>query len=188
MELLILASGSPRRKELMQFLPWPFEVKSKEVMEVICETLSPEENATVLAYQKANAVAKDYPNRIVIGADTVVCLDGEIMGKPQDRIRAQTMLERLSGKEHMVYTGVAIIGRDKQISENFYIETKVKMQSLSKDEIEAYLLTNEPFDKAGAYGIQGYGARYIERIEGDYYSVMGLPVHALYEKLKGQLK
>ncbi|MBU3803371.1 MAG: septum formation inhibitor Maf [Candidatus Cellulosilyticum pullistercoris] len=188
MESLILASGSPRRKELMQILPWPFEVKTKEVVEVISETLSPEENVKALAYQKASAVAKDYPSRIVIGADTVVCLDGEIMGKPQDRMQAQMMLERLSGKEHHVYTGVAIIGRDEEISETFYVETKVKMQSLSREEIEAYILTNEPMDKAGAYGIQGYGARYIERIEGDYYSVMGLPVHALYEKLKKQFK
>lgn len=188
MESLILASGSPRRKELMQLLPWSFEVKTSEVVEVICETLSPEENVKALAYQKANAVAKDYPYRIVIGADTVVCLNGEIMGKPQNRTQAQIMLEQLSGKEHDVYTGVAIIGRDEGISETFYIETKVKMQSLSRDEIEAYLLTNEPFDKAGAYGIQGYGARYIEKIEGDYYSVMGLPVHALYRKLKEQFK
>ncbi len=188
MESLILASGSPRRKELMQLLPWPFEVKAEEIAEEICETLSPEENVKALAYQKASVVAEAYPNHIVIGADTIVCLDGEIMGKPEDRTHAHTMLERLSGKVHDVYTGVAIIGKDKEISEIFYIETKVKMQSLSKDEIEAYLLTNEPFDKAGAYGIQGYGARYIERIEGDYYSVMGLPVHALYDKLKGQLK
>lgn len=188
MESLILASGSPRRKELMQLLPWPFEIKTREVVEVICETLSPEENVKALAYQKASAVAKDYPSRIVIGADTVVCLDGEIMGKPKDRFHARTMLEQLSGREHSVYTGVAILRENEKISEIFYIETKVKMQPLSKDEIEAYLLTNEPFDKAGAYGIQGYGARYIEKIEGDYYSVMGLPVHALYEKLKKQFK
>ena len=188
MEPLILASGSPRRKELMQLLPWPFEIKTKDIVEEICETLSPEENVKVLAYQKADIVAKAYPDRIIIGADTVVCLGGEIMGKPQNRAHAQFMLEQLGGKEHDVYTGVAIIGKEHKISETFYVETKVRMQSLSKDEIEAYLLTNEPFDKAGAYGIQGYGARYIEGIKGDYYSVMGLPVHELYKRLKRQFK
>lgn len=188
MKSLILASGSPRRKELMHLLPWTFEVKTKEVVEIICDSLSPEENVQALAYQKANAVAEDYQAHIVIGADTVVCLKGEIMGKPHDEIHAKAMLERLSGKVHDVYTGVAIIAKDKRISETFYVQTKVKMQSLSMNEIESYLLTNEPFDKAGAYGIQGYGARYIESIEGDFYNVMGLPVHALYEQLKKRLK
>ena len=188
MESLILASGSPRRKELMQLLPWSFEIKTEEVEEVILETLSPEENVMSLAYQKAHAVAKEYPHQIVIGADTVVCLKGQIMGKPRDEKHAKAILEQLSGQEHQVYTGVAILREHDSVSETFYIETKVKMQRLSEEEIKAYLSTGEPFDKAGAYGIQGYGARYIEKIEGDYYSVMGLPVHALYEKLKTLVK
>lgn len=188
MKSLILASGSPRRKELMGLLPWAFEIRTKEVIEVISETLSPEENVMALAYQKAQEVAKEYPHHIVIGADTVVCLNGEIMGKPRDEKHAQAMLEELSGQEHQVYTGVAILREQDSVSETFYIETKVKMQQLSKEEIKAYVSTQEPLDKAGAYGIQGYGARYIEKIEGDYYSVMGLPVHALYEKLKTIVK
>ena len=110
------------------------------------------------------------------------------MGKPRDEKHAKAILEQLSGQEHQVYTGVAILREHDSVSETFYIETKVKMQRLSEEEIKAYLSTGEPFDKAGAYGIQGYGARYIEKIEGDYYSVMGLPVHALYEKLKTIVK
>lgn len=188
MEPLILASGSPRRKELMQLLPWAFEIKTEEVIEVISKSLSPEENVMSLAYQKAEAVSKEYPHQIVIGADTVVCLNGEIMGKPKDRQHARDMLAQLSGQDHQVYTGVAVIRVADSTLETFYTGTRVKMQSLSEEEIEAYLDTQEPLDKAGAYGIQGYGARYIEKIEGDYYSVMGLPVHALYEKLKHILK
>ena len=188
MEALILASGSPRRKELMGLLPWAFEIKTEEVEEVISKSLSPEENVMALARQKAEAVSKEYPHQIVIGADTVVCLNGEIMGKPRDRQHAREMLAQLSGQTHQVYTGVAVLRAEDATLETFYIGTKVKMQVLSDEEIEAYLETKEPFDKAGAYGIQGYGARYIEKIEGDYYSVMGLPVHALYETLKHILK
>lgn len=188
MKPLILASQSPRRKELMALLPWSFEIKLKEVEEHIDPLLSPEENVKALALQKAEVVANQNVDQMVIGADTIVCLDGEIMGKPINKAHAKAMLEKLSGKSHHVFTGVAIIGKQHQVLENFYIETKVKMQELSVQEIEAYLETEEPLDKAGAYGIQGYGARYIEGIEGDYYNVMGLPIHALYEKLKTLIK
>lgn len=184
MKPLVLASQSPRRRELMALLPWAFEIKLKEVEEQIDLLLSPEENVKAVALQKAEAVASQNVDQIVIGADTIVCLNGEIMGKPVDLFHAQAMLEKLSGKEHDVLTGVAIIYKKRKVVESFYIKTKVRMHELSKQEIEAYLETKESLDKAGAYGIQGYGARYIEGIEGDYYNVMGLPVHALYEKLK----
>ena len=184
MKGLVLASQSPRRKELMTLLPWQFEIQVKEVEEIINLEWSPQENVKSLAMQKAQAVGKENLNQIIIGADTIVCLNGEIMGKPKDEVHAKAMLKKLSGQIHHVFTGVAILCKERRIKESFYIETKVKMQDLSDKEIDNYLQTKEPFDKAGAYGIQGYGARYIEGIEGDYYNVMGLPVHALYEKLK----
>lgn len=109
------------------------------------------------------------------------------MGKPKDKVQARQMLEKLSGKAHYVFTGVAIVCKSQKVVESFCIETKVKMKQLSEQEIEDYIETQEPLDKAGTYGIQGYGARYIEGIQGDYYNVMGLPVHALYERLKSLL-
>lgn len=167
----------------MALLPWPFEIITKEVEERIDCQLSPAINVQNLARQKAEAVAKDYLNQWVIGADTVVGLKGMIMGKPKDEKEARLILQDLSGKTHQVYTGVAIICQEKKICHTFYQETQVTMQSLSDKELDEYLATGEPFDKAGAYGIQGYGARYISEIIGDYYNVMGLPVHALYEQL-----
>lgn len=187
MNSLVLASQSPRRKELMALLPWEFVIQTKETEEVISEALSPEENVMSLALQKAQAVAEECRDQIVIGADTIVCLEGKIMGKPKDEEDAFKMLQSLSGKAHQVFTGVALVNKEAGIAESFYVETSVKMQELAQDEIAAYLLTKEPFDKAGAYGIQGYGARYIESIVGDYYNVMGLPVHTLYTKLKSIL-
>lgn len=184
MRELVLASQSPRRKELMALLPWDFVIKTKEVEEIIDKSLTPYENVMALALQKAEAVAEECQGKIVIGADTVVCLEGRIMGKPKDKEDAAQMLKSLSGKMHQVFTGVALVNKEEKICDTFYVETSVKMQELSESEIEEYLLTKEPFDKAGAYGIQGYGARYIESIAGDYYNVMGLPVHTLYGKLK----
>lgn len=183
METILLASQSPRRKQLMALLPWPFEVQIKEVEEKIDSRLTPALNVQNLAKQKAEAVAQECVNQWIIGADTVVCYQGSIMGKPKDKEDAHRMLRLLSGKTHQVYTGVAIICKSKGICHTFYQETQVTMQILSDDEIESYIKTGEPLDKAGAYGIQGYGARYISEIQGDYYNVMGLPVHALYQQL-----
>lgn len=184
MKPILLASQSPRRKELMQLLPWDFEVYTKEVDEQIDEQFTPEINVQFLAKQKAVAVANCYPERLVIGADTVVCYKGKIMGKPKDKADAKKILRTLSGNTHQVYTGVAIVCKETDVKITFYQETNVTMQVLSEGEIEAYLSTNESYDKAGAYGIQGYGARYISGIEGDYYNVVGLPVHMLYKYLK----
>lgn len=184
MRPILLASQSPRRKELMQLLPWPFEVYTKEVEEQIDMQLAPEVNVQSLAEQKAMAVAECYSDRLVIGADTIVCYEGKIMGKPKDQEDAKQILRLLSGNTHQVYTGVAIVCKETQTKVTFYQSTHVTMQDLSDSEIEEYLLTNESHDKAGAYAIQGYGARYISGIEGDYYNVVGLPVHAVYSKLK----
>lgn len=184
MKPILLASQSPRRKELIELLPWTFEICTKEVEEKIDEDLSAELNVQALAEQKAMAVAKQYPESLVIGADTVVCYEGEIMGKPKDKEDAQRILRRLSGHTHQVYTGVSIICKKMNLSITFYEATDVTMQELSDEEIKDYLKTNESHDKAGAYAIQGYGARYISQIRGDYYNVVGLPVHRLYERLK----
>jgi septum formation protein len=180
---IILASSSPRRKELMNLLGMKFEIATKEVEEHIDENLKPEENVKELALKKARAVALDYENNLIIGCDTVVALENIIMGKPKDRQDAMSTLRYLSGKEHCVYTGVAIICKEKNIENTFYEMTRVKMKALTDEEINDYVDTNEPLDKAGSYGIQGRGAIYIEGIAGDYYNVMGLPLCRLYKEL-----
>lgn len=183
MEPLILASGSPRRKDLMELLPWPFEIKVAEVEEKVEHHLSLLQNVQQLALKKAKAVAIHNPDRIVIGADTMVGTDEKLLGKPSNKEEAFKMLEGLSGQWHRVITGVAIVHLEKNLQYTFYEETKVKMSHLTASEIKAYIETGEPLDKAGSYAIQGIGARYIEGIEGDYFNVVGLPVHRLYQEL-----
>lgn len=181
MTKIVLASNSPRRKELIKLLGYPFEVCSREVEELINPQLSPEENVKHLAKLKAEAVATDYASHWVIGADTMVCLQNHVLGKPKNEADAEEMLQLLSGKKHRVITGVALMKEDKIIT--FCETTYVQMKELTKDEIRAYIATREPLDKAGAYGIQGKGAIFIERIEGDYYNVVGLPIHQVYKRL-----
>lgn len=199
MKKIILASTSPRRQELLKLLNHPFEICVENVEEFIDKSISPEENVQNLAKLKAGAVAKKYRSQWVIGADTMVCLDDHILGKPQDKVQAKEMLQLLSGKKHRVITGVALIKGNEVI--NFYETTYVKMKVLSDVEIDEYIATKEPMDKAGdficnspkyywegkagGYGIQDpFGARFIEKIDGDYYNVMGLPVSRLYFELK----
>ena len=181
---ILLASSSPRRKELMKLLNLPFKVISKHVDERINSSLSPAENVKHLAMQKALAVAKDYPEALVIGCDTVVVMGDQIIGKPKDEKNAKDILCMLSGKTHDVYTGVAVIALNEAINNCFYEKTSVDMDDVTLEEIAEYLATGEPMDKAGAYGIQGIGARYISGIKGDYYNVVGLPVHRLYKIIK----
>lgn len=183
MRSMILASSSPRRKELMNLLDIPFTVISKDVEEKIDKTIAPHENVKNLALKKAMAIALDYQDAFVIGCDTVVVAENKIIGKPKDRQDAIDTLNYLSGKEHCVYTGVAIVCKKREIKICFYEMTKVKMQTLTAREITNYVATNEPLDKAGSYGIQGKGAIYIERIDGDYYNVVGLPINRLYKEL-----
>lgn len=184
MNSLILASSSPRRKELINLLGLPFKIVVKEVEEKLEQKLSAEENVKALALLKAMTVAKEEDDNLVIGCDTVVSLDGVVIGKPKDPLDAKRILKQLSGKKHKVCTGVAIIGIQDNIHIVFCETTYVHMKALSEAEIDFYISTGEPLDKAGAYGIQGAGALYIEGIEGDYYNVMGLPVHRLYETLR----
>jgi tetrapyrrole methylase family protein/MazG family protein len=179
---IILASGSPRRRELMSEAGFTFEVIPAVAEEIIPANTSAESAATMLAQQKAAEIASKYPDCTVIGADTIVFIDGKILGKPADRADAFAMLRRLSGRCHTVYTGVAITGG---VSEVFCESTQVEFHELSDREIEAYLDTGEPFDKAGAYGIQGKGMTLVRRINGDFYNVMGLPISRVSRILNG---
>ena len=179
---IILASGSPRRQELLQLITDDFELCPLSVDETIPEGMPVEVAAVFLADKKAKAGADLFPDQIVIGCDTVVVLDDAIMGKPKDREDAFAMLRKLSGETHTVMTGVALYYGTK--SSVFTVETNVTFYELSDAEINAYLETREPFDKAGAYGIQGKGSLLVRHIEGDYFNVVGLPVAALSRNLK----
>ncbi|MDE7122461.1 MAG: Maf family protein [Oscillospiraceae bacterium] len=179
---IVLASGSPRRQELLKFITDDFELCPLSVDETLPEGMPVEVAAMFLADKKAKAGAELFPDQIVIGCDTIVILDDEIMGKPKDRDDAFAMLRRLSGETHTVMTGVALYYGTK--SSVFTAETQVTFYELSDEEIHAYLDTGEPFDKAGAYGIQGKGALLVRYIEGDYFNVVGLPIAALSRNLK----
>lgn len=180
---IILASKSPRRQELMSLMGLDFTVELKEVDESYPEGLSPAEIAVYIATQKANAFGA-VPGQIVITADTIVAINGEILGKPKDRAQAQEMLQKLSGSTHEVYTGVSIIS-EKGL-QSFYDLTKVYCRQTTSEEIDFYIDNFEPFDKAGSYGIQDwYGVAAVERIEGSYTNVMGLPTEKLYRELLG---
>ena len=178
---LVLASQSPRRRELLSFIQKDFQVQSSCADETIPEGLLPQEAVMYLARKKAEQVAENFADSIVIGADTIVVLDGKIMGKPKDHEDCVRMLSLLSGRKHEVFTGVAIVAQGK--TETFYGKTLVKFLNLSDEEINWYASLDEPYDKAGAYGIQGYGSLLVEGIEGDYFNVMGLPVSALNRHL-----
>lgn len=188
---LVLASQSPRRRELLSVIQKDFTVRSSDVEEIIPDGLTAEETVVYLAKLKAEEVAqqlkkeRDSQENIVVGADTVVVLDGEIMGKPKDYDDCVRMISRLSGRQHEVYTGVAIVVNGQ--TESFYQRTAVRFLDLTKEEIEWYASLQEPYDKAGAYGIQGFGSLLVEGIDGDYFNVMGLPVAALNRRLKKYL-
>lgn len=179
---LILASGSPRRKELLSFITPDFEVRVSDAEEIVDPALTPEETVRSLARQKAAAVEPSLcDGDILISADTVVFIDGSILGKPHSREEAFSMLSTLSGRRHTVYTGVCISDGKKRV--DFAERTEVEFLSLSEKEINAYIDSGEPFDKAGAYGIQGRGALLVKGIEGDFYNVMGFPVARVNREL-----
>ena len=173
---LILASASPRRAELLKLLPVKFQVLPGTVAEVAHEHLSPLEICQLNAHRKARAVAKQIPDALVLGADTLVFLDNEILGKPRDRAEAQGMLTRLQGRHHQVVTGVSLIHLRGHQERIFAVSTDVLFHPLSAEQIANYLSKINPLDKAGAYAIQGLAARWIPRIEGDYFNVVGLPI------------
>jgi septum formation protein len=179
---IILASQSPRRKELMELLELDFIVAKSDVDEIFDETLEVHEMAMDLASQKARDVAKFFSDSIVIGFDTIVVYQKHVLGKPKDYEDAKYMLKMLSGTKHQVITGVAIYYRGSV--EQFYASTDVVFHEITNDEIDKYIKSNEHLDKAGAYGIQGKAAKFVKEIYGDFYNVMGLPVSSLYQTLK----
>lgn len=178
--MIILASQSPRRQELLKLITSDFEIKVSNVDETLPDKITPKEAVMYLSKIKAEPFADG--DDIVIGADTVVALDGKILGKPKNEENAREMLKFLSGRTHSVFTGVTLANDEK--TKTFAVETKVKFFELTNEEIDAYIKTKEPFDKAGAYGIQGYGSLLVEKIDGDYFNVVGLPVSTLARELK----
>ena len=197
MEKIILASSSPRRRELMAQAGFAFEVLVSEADETI-EAETPGEMVEVLSERKAAAVAEEIKKQgfaeesvLLVGADTMVAIDGKKLGKPKDEKGAEEMLEELSGRTHQVYTGVTMIRLKKaengsilQESRTFSEGTDVSFYPLTKEEIRSYIATGEPMDKAGAYGIQGKAAVFVKEIKGDYNNVVGLPIARLYQELK----
>lgn len=188
----ILASASPRRKELLAHLGISYQVCPSRCEEVITQT-EPGRVVEELSYQKACDVAmnisrEDTGKTVIIGADTVVAIEGRILGKPCSEAQAAEMLALLSGRTHEVYTGVtlAVITQGGMQTETFHECTKVQFVPMSEREIQDYIQTGEPMDKAGAYGIQGQCAKYIRSIEGDYFNVVGLPLCGLYQRMKEQ--
>lgn len=186
---LILASSSPRRQELIGTLRLPYEIRVSDVNEDTEPGLKPHEIVEQLSSRKAQAVCEMYKQEertdgIVIGSDTIVVVDGEVLGKPKDKQDAFRMLNTLQGRKHEVYTGVACIdlGTGQHLVSHHV--TSVYMKPLTPTQIERYIDTGEPMDKAGSYGIQGLGATIIERIDGDYFNVVGLPVSLLSDQLE----
>jgi len=180
---LILASKSPRRYELLKQMGLDFEVIPSGAVEDFFNTESPREHVIRLAEAKARDVASKYPDHWVVAADTIVCINGSILGKPRGREEAVEMLRRLSGREHRVLTGFSVCRSGKGESDQEAVQTVVKMKPLTSAEIAWYVQTGEPFDKAGGYAIQGIGSFMIESIQGSYTNVVGLPLCELIQTL-----
>ena len=179
---VILASASPRRRELLALIGVAHEVRPADIDESYLEGETPHAHAERLARGKAATVAAAHPEAVTIGSDTIVVVDGRVLGKPRDVAHAHTMLRMLSGRSHEVMTGVAVTWRGRTVSG---VETVgVTFRELDDADIEAYIATGEPMDKAGAYGIQGFGATIVTRVHGDYFAVMGLPLNRLVRQLE----
>jgi septum formation protein len=184
MKPLILASQSPRRRELIKLLDRPFEVVSIEVDEIVREFESPEHVVCALAFEKAfAAVSRDHEFGCYIGSDTVVAIEGKIFGKPLNREEAKAMLLTLSANTHQVYTGIALIDQERNIKVVKAVRTDVVFRELTDSLIEWYLNTGEYDGKAGAYAIQGYGSRLVDSIHGDFFNVVGLPIATIDQML-----
>ncbi len=181
---VILASQSPRRRELLTLVGITHEVRPAEIDEAYRPGEQPRAHAERLAREKAAVVARVEPAALVIGSDTIVVVDGDVLGKPRNDAHAEEMLARLSGRSHVVMTAVAVeYGGDVRSDVE---EVGVTFHPIARDEIRAYIATREPTDKAGAYGIQGFGATIVRRVDGDYFAVMGLPLQRLV-RLMGEL-
>ena len=181
---LVLASSSPRRRDLLTRLGIEFTVDPSDAPEVFAPELPIEAVVSQLALAKARAVAHRHCGSLIIAADTLVALDGEVFGKPLDRADATRMLRAMSGRSHSVVSGLVALDADSMRHDWRAVETHVHFRALAEAEIEAYVSTGEPLDKAGAYGLQDLGAVFVERVEGDPYNVIGLPLVALNELLQ----
>jgi septum formation protein len=181
---IILASGSPRRKEILANTNVEFNVITSDIDESILKNEEPTQLVLRLAFEKCMSVARKNPNDLVIGADTIVVLDHEILGKPKNEEEAFDMLSKLSNREHQVITGISIVnlGNEKKIVD--YAISNVKFKKLTDQDIKDYISTKECLDKAGSYGIKGYGALLVEGIKGDYFNIVGLPISKLSDILK----
>lgn len=178
---VILASQSPRRQEILKQIGIPFIVRAADVDEKSINSSDPADKVKQLAKLKSAAITLQSDDEIVISADTVVSMNGKIFEKPQNQLEAKRMMEMLSGEVHSVFTGVSIRSLQKEVV--FAVETKVEFWPLTEDEIDWYIHKDEPYDKAGGYGIQGLAAVFIKRIIGDYYNVVGLPISYVVREL-----
>ncbi|GJL59887.1 MAG: septum formation protein Maf [Nitrospirales bacterium] len=181
---LILASSSPRRKELLTLLGLPFEIIPPAIKEEVLGQETPFNHVRRLALEKAESVANPYSDSLVIGSDTVIEIDGQILGKPADLEHAHHMLTGLRGRSHLVHTGLALVAKAKKLRETYVETVKVWVKEFSDADLQAYLKTLDSLGKAGAYSIQGKGAHLIEKIEGDYPSVVGLPLGKIAQILE----
>jgi septum formation protein len=184
MKKIVLASASPRRKELLEKIGLAFDIDPGNASEDLDPDLGPHEMAKTISLQKALAVAPKHSNTIVIAADTFIVFQGRIIRKPATEAEAKEILTTLCGTSHSVITGFTIIDTGDNRTVSRAIETIVHMKQLTQDEIDAYIMSKEPMDKAGAYAIQGIGSIIVDKIEGDYFNVIGLPLSALVECLK----
>lgn len=181
---IILASASPRRKEILENANVKFDVVKSTIDEVILNQELPSQVVMRLAFEKCMDIASKNENDLVIGADTIVVLDDIILGKPKDKEDATSMIKKLSGKTHQVITGISLVNLNVNKKIIDYVVSNVKFKDLSEEDIKDYIQTNESLDKAGAYGIQGYGAILVEEIQGDYFNIVGLPISRLSDLLK----
>jgi septum formation protein len=179
---VILASQSPRRRELLTLVGIPHEVRPADIDETYFPGERPWDHAERLAREKAAVIARQEPDAVVIGSDTIVVVDGDVLGKPADEPEARRMLRRLADRSHVVMTAVAVVWRGE--TRSGVEQVGVDFHPLTDGEIDAYIATREPMDKAGAYGIQGFGAAIVARVDGDYFAVMGLPVQRVVRMLR----
>ena len=183
LKMIILASKSPRRRDILEMLELKYRCAPADTDETLIAGMSPADTVMLFSQRKARAVKDEAENGdVILGMDTMVCIDGVLLGKPADEADAFRMLKALSGKAHNVVTGYTVIYGDKE--ETGCVSTDVYFRTLSDDEINWYISTGEPMDKAGAYGIQGKGSLFVESIDGDYFSVLGFPVCRVFEVVK----
>ena len=185
---IILASASPRRKEILENTNVKFKIMSSMIEELTLDNESPCQMVMRLAFEKGMDVASRQKSDLIISADTIVVLDDIILGKPKDEIQAREMIRSLSGRSHQVITGISLINLDNNKKIIDYVISNVKFKSLSEQDINDYIATKESLDKAGAYGIQGYGALLVDEIQGDYFNIVGLPISRLSDLLKKHFK